>query len=266
MSSKESTPFESAEEYYAEHRPDYADEIFDYLQRRFDLNESARVLDLGCGAGQLTIPLAARAGEVVGMDPNEEMLRQARERVSAADSASEDDIRWVAGSDVDLHDEMGPFRLTTMGRAFHWMDQESTLEQLRRITESGGGVALVTDSEWLTKGTEDWQSEVYDLVAEYLDDVPERTGPAEYDDPWDELLETFEFEDVEHRQFAFAREWTIDGVVGYVFSLSFCSPATFGDDVEAFEAALRSRLHELDALDAASFRQTGNVDVISGRA
>lgn len=258
MPSKESdaSPFESAEEYYAEHRPAYGEAVIDYLQCRFDVDDSAKILDLGCGAGQLAVPLAKHAGEVVGVDPNEEMLKHASEQTDP------ENVEWVAGSDSDLHDGMGPFRLTTMGRSFHWMDQASTLEQLREITEPGGGVALVTDAEWLTKGTEDWQTAVYELVAAYLDDVPERTGPVEYDDPWDELLREFGFENVENKQFEFERQWTIDGVVGYVFSLSFCSPETFGDDADAFEEELRARLRELDS---ESFSQTGTVDVVSGR-
>ena len=264
MPAADPSPFESAEPYYADHRPGYGEAVVDYLSRKFDLDGSASVLDLGCGTGQLAVPLAARAGAVVGMDPNEEMLRHARER---AETTGRENVEWVVGWDSDLRAELGPFRLTTMGRSFHWMDQEATLERLRGMTESGGGVALVTDADWLTRGTEEWQAAVYELVAEYLDDVPERTGPvAAYDDPWDELLVEFGFEDVENRQFRFEREWTVDGVVGYVFSLSFCTPATFGDDAGAFEKELRALLRELAEGADERFDQTGHVDVISGCA
>jgi ubiquinone/menaquinone biosynthesis C-methylase UbiE len=255
----DSQRFASTEEYYARYRPRYGDAAIDYLRDRFGLDDTARVLDLGCGAGQLTIPLTACAGAVVGMDPNEEMLRWAQKQAAAA---GRENVEWVVGSDADLRDDLGPFRLTTMGRSFHWMDQERTLGRLYRMTEPGGGVALVTDEEWLTKGTAVWQDEVYAVAAEYLDDLPERTGPVEhYADPWDELLESFEFTDVETATFDFEREWDVESVVGYVFSLSFCSPRTFGDDREAFEEDLRARMRELDQ----PFVQEGSVEVISGR-
>ena len=51
--------FESAESYYAEYRPRFDDRPITHLVDRFDLDES-RALDLGCGAGQIAIPLATR--------------------------------------------------------------------------------------------------------------------------------------------------------------------------------------------------------------
>jgi SAM-dependent methyltransferase len=260
----DSNPFDSAEAYYAAYRPRYGDETIDYLRERFDLDASARVLDLGCGAGQLAVPLAAYVGEMVGMDPNEEMLRHARR---LAEEAGTENSRWVVGSDADLvthADDLDPLRLTTMGRSFHWMNQTRTLERLYELTEPGGGVALLTDREWLTKGTDAWQAGVYDLAVEYVDDVPDRADPetVEYDDPWDELLADHGFVDVETATFPVRREWDVDTIVGYVFSLSFCSPATFGDEKEAFEAALRA---QLNGMGAEQFVQHSEVEMISGR-
>ncbi|EJN60308.1 class I SAM-dependent methyltransferase [Halogranum rubrum] len=262
--SDHANPFESTEAYYAEYRPRYGDDPLDYLVTRFDLDESARVLDLGCGAGHLALPLAAAAGEVVGMDPNEEMLRHARR---LADDEGRENLSFLVGSDADLAeftDDLAPLRLTTMGRSFHWMDQSQTLDTLRELTEPGGGVALLTDREWLTKGTDAWQEAVYELAAEYLDDIPARVDPTtiEYDDPWDELLADHGFVDVETRTFPVEREWDADGIVGYVFSLSFCSPATFGEERESFETALRAQLADVDS---ETFVQHTVVEVITGR-
>lgn len=180
-------PFASAERYYAEFRPGYGEDAPEYLADRCSLDGDARVLDLGCGAGQLTVPLSRRAGEVVAMDPNEAMLDRARK---AAERAGRENVTFVRGGDAGLHGRMGPFRLTSIGRSFHWMDQRATLSTLRRITEPGGGVAVLTDREWLTKGRAAWQAAVYEAAARFLDDLPAREDPneVEYDDPWDEML------------------------------------------------------------------------------
>lgn len=256
--------FAGTEEYYAAHRPDYADDAIRYLVDRFELTDGSRVLDLGCGAGQLAVALAPHVGSVVGVDPNEAMLREARARADAADV---DGVEWWVGSDADLADladELGPVRLTTMGRAFHWMDQERTLRRLRGMTDPGGGVAIVGDDEWLTKGREDWQAEVYAVAETYLTDLPERVDPGEveYDEPWDETLRDFGFVDVEIRSFDVEREWDADGIVGYVFSLSFCSPATFGDERASFERELRERLA---SMGRDRFVQRTATEVVSGR-
>ncbi len=41
------------------------------------------VLDVGCGAGAASLPLADRAGRLVGVDPSEAMLKSFRERAEA---------------------------------------------------------------------------------------------------------------------------------------------------------------------------------------
>ena len=257
-------PFASAESHYAEHRPRYGDRPLDHLVERFGLGESSRALDLGCGAGQIAVPLAARVGRVVGLDPSDAMLAGAREQ---AERAGVENVEWIRGSDADLRgplgDGLGPFDLTTIGRAFHWMDREPTLDRIRGLTAPGGGVAILGDTEWLTKGERAWQDEVYAVAASYLDDLPERIGPRTepYDNPYDELLADHGFADVETATFERTREWAVDGVVGYVFSLSFCSPATFGDEKAAFEADLRERLDELGG----PFEQDDEVRVIAGR-
>ena len=224
-------PFESTASYYAEYRPRYGEAPMGNLVDRFGLDDGSRALDLGCGTGQTAIPLANHVGEVVG---------------------------------VDLGDELGPVTVTTMGRSFHWMAREPTLERLRELTEPGGGVAVFGDTEWLTSGRRDWQDEVYALASEYLDDLPERTGPRTepYETPYDELIADCGFEGVDVATFDRTREWTVDEVVGYVFSLSFCSPATFGDARNDFESDLRERLEELGG---GPLEQDEEVRVTSGR-
>ncbi|MFC7227025.1 class I SAM-dependent methyltransferase [Salinirubellus salinus] len=253
------TRFSGTERYYAEHRPGYGEAAVEYVVDRFGVDGDATVLDLGCGAGQLTLPLAAHAGRVLGIDPNPEMLAAGRERAAAAGVET---VEWVEGSDADIDAGLGPLRLRTIGRAFHWMDRDRTLDTLRRLTDPDGGVALFGDREALHRGRGEWWVVAHETVSEYLQDLPEReTGEVEYEEPHAAVLERNGYRDVTEREFEVEREWTVDGVIGYVFSLSFASRATFGDDAEAFEAGLRDRLLALDP----PFAEEVSVGVVSGR-
>ena len=251
--------FRSTAEQYAVYRPEYDDATLNYLRERFALDGTGRLLDLGCGTGRLGVTLAPDVGEVVGVDPNEAMIEHARERAAVVGA---DNTEWRSGSDATLPEmagDLAPLRLTVMGRSFHWMDQERTLETLHEITESGGGVALLSDTEWLARGTADWGDAVYDAVTEFLDDPPERTGPVEYDESWVDLLDDHGF-DAEERVFEVEREWDDDSVVGYLLSLSFCSPTVLGDDREAFEDAVRERLADFEE----PYEAEATVEVITG--
>lgn len=255
--------FAGAAEHYARGRPGYGDDALAYLRERFDLAD-ARVLDLGCGTGQLAVPLAEHAATVVAMDPDAAMLAATRDR--AADAGHEN-VQTLQGSDADLRerliDDVAPLDLTTMGRSFHWTDERPTLDCLREHTRAGGGVAIVDDVEWLTGGDEPWTGAAYEAVAERVDDLPERYDPAsvEYDDPWDELLVERGFADVETATFAVERSWSVDAIVDYVRSLSFCASLR-EDGRSEVERAVRDRLSEHGD---EPFEQTARVEVVSGR-
>lgn len=252
--------FTAAAEPYAVYRPEYDRRAFDYLREQFDLDGTGRLLDLGCGTGRLGVTLADDFDHVLGIDPNKRMLSFARERARVANV---ENAEWRRGSDADLPDvaaEFAPLRLTTIGRAFHRMDQDRTLDRLHELTEPGGGVALLNDSEWVARGTAEWQDAVYEVLTIYLDDPPERTGPVEYDDSWVDTLENNRFENVEERLFEVEREWDDDSVVGYLRSLSFCSPAVLGDDEAAFEQDVRDALSDYEE----PYEENAIATVISG--
>lgn len=65
-----------------------------------------RVLDLGCGAGRLTIPIAKRRKkfELVGLDISQNMLNLARDRASSAGVPA---IRWMQCDGRLLPDDVG---------------------------------------------------------------------------------------------------------------------------------------------------------------
>ncbi len=78
------------------------DAFADYYQavfRRFGLDPKL-VLDLGCGTGNVTLPMAMRGYEMLGLDASEEMLQIASEKAKAA----EQEILF-------LHQDMTSFEL-----------------------------------------------------------------------------------------------------------------------------------------------------------
>ena len=69
--------FTGAAWWYARYRPGYPAPFFRHLITRFGLDGTGRLLDLGCGTGQLRLPLAPQVADAVGVDPQLEMLAEA---------------------------------------------------------------------------------------------------------------------------------------------------------------------------------------------
>lgn len=130
--------------YYARFRPDYPEEVIDLLCNNFGLGRKSRVLDLGCGTGQIALRLAPFVSEVVAMDPQAEMISEG-EAISSARGIK--NIKWLLGESADINRmsaDIGEIVLTVIAQVFHWMDRKQTLNDLYLITKSGGGIAVIS--------------------------------------------------------------------------------------------------------------------------
>jgi ubiquinone/menaquinone biosynthesis C-methylase UbiE len=154
-------------DFYDRYRHGYPEPVVDVLVDALGLTAADVVLDLGCGTGQLTLPLAGRVRGAVGVDPEPDMLVAARR---AASRRGVGNAAWLLGSDADLpalgalFDGLGA---VTVAQALHWMRSPGVFSAAARLVRPGGGVAVVTngaplwlhDAEWsraLRAFLEDW--------------------------------------------------------------------------------------------------------------
>jgi SAM-dependent methyltransferase len=234
--------------HYARYRPGYPQPFLNDLVERFHLDGTQRLLDLGCGTGQLTIPLAVHVAEAVGMDPEPEMLAQAARQAQAAGVTN---VTWAQGSSADLPGDLGRFQLVTMGRSFHWMDREQVLTALDGMIEHDGSVVLANDS-CLVRPITPWQQTVEDIQRRFLPadlmppPLPGRLNTATDDQPHEQILARSPFRHVDRLSYEFDRPWAIDEVIGYLYSTSLPLRRLLGNRRAAFEQEVTSTLHALE--------------------
>ncbi|SFS13703.1 Methyltransferase domain-containing protein [Microbacterium sp. cf046] len=156
-------------EFYSRFRRGYPPAVFDALTEAFGLDASDVVVDLGCGTGQLTLPLAARVRTAIGVDPEPDMLELAAE---AAHLQGVGNVSWMQGFDSDLaaiaaQIEDGPIAAVTAATAIHWMDHGALFATARRIVRDGGGVAVVTNGAPLWLQDSDWSRTLRSVLEEW---------------------------------------------------------------------------------------------------
>ena len=110
---------------------------------RSDVRPGMTVLDVGCGPGRLTIPLARRVGEhgeVVAMDIQAGMLARARDKARAAALAN---IRFVQGAagETDLGRDRfdRAFLVTVLGEI---PDRDMALRKIFAALRPGGTLSV----------------------------------------------------------------------------------------------------------------------------
>jgi SAM-dependent methyltransferase len=88
-----------------------------------------RILDLGCGDGQLTKRIADAGSSVVGIDASPEMVAAARARGIKADKGSAEKLPYPDRT----------FEAVFSNAVLHWVrGQDEMLSQIRRVLRPGG--------------------------------------------------------------------------------------------------------------------------------
>jgi ubiquinone/menaquinone biosynthesis C-methylase UbiE len=123
---------------YDRHRPAYPDELVDHACRVAGIRSGDRVLEVGCGSGQLTRGLAARGLHVTAVEPGQSLMALARQNLEGAG-----EVEYVNAQFEDAPLPREQFQAVFSASAFHWIDPEVSWQKAAGVLVPGGTLALV---------------------------------------------------------------------------------------------------------------------------
>lgn len=132
---------------YDRARPGYPEPMFADLARFAGLTARSRVLELGCGTGQATGPLARIGCTIVAVELSAEMAAVAHRNLREHPNVSIEVApfeRWTPPA--------SPFDLVLSATAFHWIDPEIRAGKAADVLRPGGTLAVI-HSEHVAGGT-----------------------------------------------------------------------------------------------------------------
>ena len=139
--------------YYANFRRGYPPAALDFVVDALGVGADDLIVDLGCGSGQLTIPLASRVRHVLGVDPEPDMLALARR---AAHHREVRAVTWMLGADDDVPALRGllgaeAVAAVTVSNAIHLMNSARLFADLHDVLPPAGSIAVIANGTpvWL---------------------------------------------------------------------------------------------------------------------
>lgn len=141
--------FDAVAELYDRARPTYPPQLFDDLADVAGLEAGSRVLEIACGTGQATRPLAERGYAVQAVELGAALAALARRNLAAHPQ-----VHVTVSSFEDWPLPPEPFDLVLCATAFHWLDPAVRLPRSALALRPGGWLAVI-DTVHVDGGTSD---------------------------------------------------------------------------------------------------------------
>ncbi|MCB0062917.1 MAG: class I SAM-dependent methyltransferase [Caldilineaceae bacterium] len=140
-------------------RPSYPPETFERLAGLVDRSVSpVRILDVGCGTGQMTSGLLPHAEQIDAVDISAAMIAAGKQMTYGADPR----INWIIGGieEVPLNP---PYAVIVAAASLHWTPWAQTLPRFAQVLSGSGYLALVEQQS----PPDPWADELRPLFAQY---------------------------------------------------------------------------------------------------
>jgi len=238
MTGNQSTLFASAASYY-KYRPDYPESILNLLKGTH-LCAPDLLIDCGCADGRAAIRLSDSYRKIIAVDADAEMVEVARQNIAATKTGN---IVLQHRRAEELDGECAGASVFLFGASLHWMDAEHMMRFARTNLCKGGSVVLL-GAGTIWRGKETWKALVKDSIYRWLGPA-RRAGQGVYvkrKQSQSDVLRAAGLEVILEETVRQSKTWTVDELLGALYSSSFCSPAVLGASLSHFEDDVRERL------------------------
>ncbi len=151
--------FEEVAEIYDEVSTSYPEELIEDALTLSEIPADGRILEIGCGPGNATIPFAKRGYRIVGIELGERLAALAVKNCRAYPGV---EIRNTAFEDWPLEEKA--FDLAISADAFHWIPPEVGYPKVARALKDSGSAVFFWNVPVDPKT--DWSREIEEIFRE----------------------------------------------------------------------------------------------------
>lgn len=173
---------------YDECRPTYGKEIYGDILPFAGIHKESRILEIGCGTGNATLPFLRSGARVTAVEKGENLSRFVADKF-----ASFPNFR-VVNMPFEKYDTLESFDLIISATAFHWIKSDYGYPRCMELLQKGGVLAVFWNTPRISGKNPSLQQAIDELYAEYLPDGSNDTlDDAWYQNRRDSFDRTFKF-------------------------------------------------------------------------
>lgn len=180
--------FDGTASLYDEVRPGYPEAVFDDVVSLSGIPSGGRILEVGCGTGQATLPLARRGYDILCVELGENLAAVARRNLAGYPG-----VEVLTGDFEKAPLPEEAFDLLISATAFHWLDPAVAYPKAARTLRPGGAIALFWNEHVATEADGGFFVEAQEVYAReapelwdgtrsgppHPEDLPDKTGEIE---------------------------------------------------------------------------------------
>ncbi len=200
--------FDRAAELYERARPGYPDELIDDVVALAGLRPRSRVVEIGCGTGKATLPLAERGLRITCVELGASLAAIAQRKLAPFPGVE------VVNADFETwRPERADYDAVVAFTAFHWIPPELRYPSVAAVLSEGGALAVAMVHHVVAEDADPFFLEVqadYDAVGKGSDSPGQPEGVEDFGA---EMEASGLFRVVAERRYRWEMEYTADAYV-----------------------------------------------------
>lgn len=242
--------FDTVADTYEKLRPGYVDELYQTIFEYKEINNLSRVLEIGIGGGQATLPFLKTGCCLTAVDYGENFCKICREKFKDYPT-----FYAVSGKFEDFASEQ-KYDLIYSASAFHWIPEETGYKKVYDMLENGGVFARFANHPYRDKGQPALSEEIDKIYAQYYykyhnkQQKPLIEYSAEQAENRALIALKYGFTDIQHKLFHRTRTFS-----AYEYSLLL---GTYSDHI-AIEESIRNEF--FNKIEEAINRHGGKITI-----
>lgn len=153
--------FSSAAELYQQVRPNYPQEIIEWLSQELRIHTHSVAIDLGAGTGKFLAYLKQATQQIIAVEPIPAMLEQLK--------LVYPEVKTLQASSHQIPLKNQSVDAILCAQSFHWFADLETLQEMHRLLKPNSPLGLVWNQRDISV---DWVKALADFIAPFEADTP----------------------------------------------------------------------------------------------